>query len=155
MEFVILWKDESDFNIKEINMKRLLFVDDDLTAHALLKGMLTDWEITSAHSGTEALEILSQEYGFIVITDIHMPKMDGIKLLKTIRKEYPMVQVIVLSATDQSNNLLEAYMAGANDFISKPFNREEIIEALVNTERKIDRWKNAMSDIYDKKEKNW
>jgi YesN/AraC family two-component response regulator len=136
-------------------MKRILFVDDDVTAHALLKGMLTDWEIISAHSGAEALEILSQEVGVIVITDIHMPKMDGIKLLKTIRKEHPMVQVIVLSATDQSNNLLEAYQAGANDFISKPFNREEIIEALQNTERKIDRWKEAMSDIYDKKGKYW
>jgi CheY-like chemotaxis protein len=136
-------------------MKRILFVDDDLTAHALLKGMLPDWDIVSAHSGTEALEILSQEYGFIVVTDIHMPKMDGIKLLKTIREKYPMVQVIVLSATDQSNNLLEAYQSGANDFISKPFNREEIIEALTNTERKIDRWKNAMCDIYDKKERYW
>jgi YesN/AraC family two-component response regulator len=136
-------------------MKRILFVDDDVTAHALLKGMLSDWEITSAHSGENALEILSQEYGFIVITDIHMPKMDGITLLKKIRKEYPMVQVIVLSATDQSNNLLEAYKAGANDFISKPFNRDEIIEALINTERKIDRWKNAMADICDKKGQNW
>ena len=136
-------------------MKRILFVDDDVTAHALLKGMLPDWEITSAHSGANALEILSQEYGYIVITDIHMPKMDGITLLKTIRKEYPMVQVIVLSATDQSNNLLEAYQAGANDFISKPFNRDEIIEALINTERKIDRWKNAMCDIYDKKGQYW
>jgi len=136
-------------------MKRILFVDDDVTAHALLKGMLPDWEIISAHSGAEALDILSQEYGLIVITDIHMPKMDGITLLKTIRKEYPMVQVIVLSATDQSKNLLEAYQVGANDFISKPFNRDEIIEALTNTQRKIDRWKNAMSDIYDKKGKNW
>jgi len=136
-------------------MLRILFVDDDVTAHALLKGMLPDWEILSAYSGTEALDILSREYGLIVVTDIHMPKMDGLKLLERIRKEYPMVQVIVLSATDQSNNLLKAYQAGANDFISKPFNRDEIVEALIITERKIERWQNAMSDIYDKKGKNW
>ncbi|ETR73806.1 MAG: two component transcriptional regulator, partial [Candidatus Magnetoglobus multicellularis str. Araruama] len=140
---------------KERLMKRILFVDDDLTAHALLKGMLPDWQIISAHSGVEALEILEQEYGLIVITDIHMPKMDGITLLKNIREKHPMVQVIVLSATDQSNNLLAAYQAGANDFISKPFERDEIIEALANTQKKIDRWEHAMGNLYEKKGKNW
>jgi len=136
-------------------MKRILFVDDDITAHALLKGMLPDWEILSAHSGVEALDILEKEYGLIVITDIHMPKMDGITLLKNIRENHPMVQVIVLSATDQSKNLLEAYQAGANDFISKPFEREEIIDALTNTLRKIERWEKAMGHLHEKKGKCW
>ncbi|MBF0449883.1 MAG: response regulator [Candidatus Magnetomorum sp.] len=136
-------------------MKRILFVDDDITAHALLKAMLNDWEILSAHSGVEALEIMKHEYGLIVITDIHMPKMDGITLLKNIREKFPIVQVIVLSATDQSQNLLKAYEAGANDFISKPFEREDVLEALNNTIRKINRWEHAMGNLYDKKGKNW
>jgi len=136
-------------------MKRILFVDDDITAHALLKAMLPDWQIFSAHTGLEALEILEKEYGLIVITDVHMPKMDGIKLLKAIREKYPIVQVIVLSATDQSQVLLEAYKAGANDFISKPFERNDVMEALSNTTRKITRWEQAMGSLHEKKGKCW
>jgi len=141
--------------LKGTIMKRILFVDDDVTAHALIKAMLNDWEIISAYSGVEALDILENEYGVIVITDIHMPKMDGITLLKKIREEYPMIQVIVLSATDQSQNLLKAYEIGANDFISKPFEREDVLEAINNTMTKINRWTNAMGNLYQKKGKNW
>lgn len=140
---------------KEQTMKRILFVDDDKTAHPLLKAMFPDWQILSAYTGLEALEVLEKEYGLIVITDVHMPKMDGIKLLKAIREKHPMVQVIVLSATDQSQVLLEAYKAGANDFISKPFEREEVIEAINNTKRKIDRWEQAMGNLHEKKGKCW
>jgi len=136
-------------------MKRLLYVDDDPVAHDLMKGILNEWDVISAYSGLEALEVLEKEYGLIVITDIHMPKMSGIALLKEIKKKFPIIQVIVLSATEDTNNLLSAYEAGANDFILKPFNREEILLAINNTLSKIERWEKVMGDICKKKTKNW
>lgn len=136
-------------------MKRLLYVDDDPVAHDLMKGILKDWDVISAFSGIEALELLEKEYGLIVITDIHMPQMNGIQLIKEVRKSHPITQVIVLSATEEANHLLAAYEAGANDFILKPFNKDEIMLAINNTLSKIERWERAMGDICKKKPKIW
>jgi len=136
-------------------MKKILFVDDDPIAHDLMTGILKDWNFVSAHSGEEALKILEQEYGFIVITDIHMPGMTGIELIHKIREKFPIVQTIVLSSTEDTNNILAAYEAGANDFILKPFDKEKILNTVNNTMEKIKRWENAMGEACMKKDKVW
>lgn len=134
-------------------MRAILIVDDDELIHLLLKGILSDWEeIKSAYSADEALEFLEKELGYIVITDIHMPGgMDGIELLKTIRRKYSMTQVIVASATEDMNEIITAFSAGANDFITKPFNGEEVRSALMHTEDKLTRWEETMKGLHFRK----
>lgn len=127
---------------------KILFVDDDLMTHAVIKDILKDWDLTTASSAEEALNNFPEGYGLIVLSDIHMPGMGGIEFLRTIKREYPYVQVIMVSSTEDSKNLLEAYEAGANDFVVKPFNHKDIINALNNTMEKNRRWKDALGQLY-------
>ncbi len=136
-------------------MRKLLFVDDDPISHDIMESILEGgWEILSAFSGEEALECLQREFGLLVITDINMPGMNGLELLSHIRAKHPFVQVIIVSDTEESENLLKAYELGANDFIVKPFDSRDIIDTLDNTLKKVERWESAMSKIMDKRRRN-
>lgn len=132
---------------------KILFVDDDLMTHAIIKDILKDWELTTASSAEEALDNFPEGYDLIVLTDIHMPGMGGIEFLRKIKDQYPYVQVIMVSSTDDTRNLLEAYEAGANDFIVKPFDKKDIILALENTLHKNKRWKDALGQLFLQKKK--
>lgn len=132
---------------------KILFVDDDLMTHAIIKDILKDWDLTTASSAQEALDNFPEGYDLIVLTDIHMPGMGGIEFLRKIKDQYPYVQVIMVSSTDDTRNLLEAYEAGANDFIVKPFDRKDIIFALENTLHKNKRWKDALGQLFLQKKK--
>ncbi len=127
---------------------KILFVDDDTIMQEMIRSFLQDWEVLIASSAEEALEIFPDDYDLIVLTDIHMPGMSGIDLLRKIKTTRPYVQVIMISSTEDTTNLLQAYEAGANDFIVKPFNREDILTALDNTVQKNIRWKKALGQLY-------
>jgi len=129
----------------------ILFVDDDPVAHELIKSYLKDWEIRSAYSGKDALEILGEESIKIVISDINMPGMDGLDLLREIKRTRGIVQVIIATATEQVQDLLGALEAGANDFLLKPFRKDDVEEALEHTLLKLERWKGKMKDLFKKK----
>ncbi len=127
---------------------KILFVDDDLMTHAVIKDILKDWDLTILSSAEEALSNFPDGHNLIVLTDIHMPGMGGIEFLKEIKRKYPYVQVIMVSSTEDTRNLLEAYEAGANDFVVKPFDREDILSAIDNTIKKNKRWKDALGQLY-------
>ena len=81
--------------------KRLLIVDDNLTNRTILKDQLEQWKLapTLAASGVEALNILATDSRYdLILTDMQMPYMDGIRLSKTIRERYPRVPIILLSS---------------------------------------------------------
>ena len=127
---------------------KILFVDDDLMTHEVIKNILKDWDLTILSSAEEALSNFPDGHNLIVLTDIHMPGMGGIEFLKEIKRKYPYVQVIMVSSTEDTRNLLEAYEAGANDFVVKPFDREDILSAIDNTIKKNKRWKDALGQLY-------
>ncbi|MBF0228136.1 MAG: response regulator [Desulfamplus sp.] len=136
---------------------KVLFVDDDLMTHAMMKDILKGWELIIASCAEEALDNFPEGYDLIVLTDIHMPGMGGVEFLRQIKKKYPYVQVIMVSSTEDTRNLLEAYEAGANDFVVKPFDRRDILKALENTIEKNKRWKDALGQLYlnkNRKSKN-
>jgi CheY-like chemotaxis protein len=81
--------------------KRLLIVDDNLTNRTILKNQLEQWNLTPtlAASGVEALNILAADSRYdLVLTDMQMPFMDGVRLSKTIRERYPRLPIILLSS---------------------------------------------------------
>ncbi|MDY6842560.1 MAG: response regulator [Thermodesulfobacteriota bacterium] len=131
----------------------ILFVDDDPLAHELIKKYLRDWDIQFAYSAEDALSILNRENILIVMTDIMMPGMDGITLLREIKKTRGLIQVIIVSASEELEDLMNALEVGANDFILKPLKKKDIEGALENSMAKITRWKTTMKTLFQKRRK--
>lgn len=115
------------------NKPNILIVDDDQLIRELLGTFISSFGfgLAMANDGLEAVEKLSEENFAIVITDIMMPNMDGSELLKYIRKNFPHIAVIVVTAYGGTFNYTDVIKAGASDFISKPFNVDEL-EAKLN-----------------------
>ncbi len=113
--------------------KRILLVDDDQSILEILSDMMAifghDYE--TATDGVDALDKLKKNFFHIVITDMMMPTMDGMELLKYINANYPAIKVIVVTGYDRTFTYTDVIRAGASDFISKPFNTDEL-EAKIN-----------------------
>jgi len=113
--------------------KDILIVDDEIDMLQLLKRSLEpdlECRIETATSGKEALRILSQKYFDLVLADLKMPGMDGLELLETIKREFPDLTVVMMTAFGGVETAVEAMRNGAYDFISKPFDHETIIVRL-------------------------
>lgn len=117
-------------------MLKVLIVEDEVLARTGLR-TLVDWEANGfvlcgeAVDGQEALELLEREPADIVITDIRMPVMDGLELIRRIRERGWPCQVVVLSSYDDFDYVRQALVLGARDYIHKPtMTPEDIIAAL-------------------------
>lgn len=112
---------------------KILLVDDDPSVLAILTDLMAIFghEYVTAKDGHEAMEKLQQDYFHIVLTDMMMPGMDGMELLKHIHSNYPHIKVMVVTGYDRAFTYTDVIMAGASDFISKPFNTDEL-EAKIN-----------------------
>jgi two-component system cell cycle response regulator len=113
--------------------KSVLCVDDDPGIRGLLHEIITSLGHSSitAADGIDALEKLEDGHFDIVITDISMPRMDGIELIKKIITDYNDVDVIVITAYEMTYKYTDIIALGVSDFISKPFNVNEL-EAKLN-----------------------
>ena len=140
---------------KELNDSKkqmpILFVDDDPIAHTLMRECLKGRKVHYAYSAEDALAIMEEESIPIVITDIYMEEMDGIEFTRKVKKIRNTVQVIIITGYSETENLINALDAGANDFLVKPLKKDKLIEALESTEAKIVRWKDALKDLFSKK----
>jgi len=109
---------------------RILIVDDDDIATDILANALTQFghHVTSARSGREALELMRSCSYRLVVLDWEMPEMTGIDLCRHIRRRYSSgyVYVILLTARRGTQSIVEGLNAGADDFISKPFEPQEL-----------------------------
>lgn len=108
--------------------KKILIVDDDPVLLNLMGNYIGYFghEYSTAANGLEAKEKLEKETFGIVITDMMMPKMDGMQLLQHIRATYPRTNVIVITGYDRTFTYTDVIKAGASDFIAKPFNADEL-----------------------------
>jgi len=114
--------------------KRVLIVDDDQAVHKLLNTILKSDHcvIESAFTGDEALASVSENTYDLVLTDIYMPGMDGLSLLKHIRAAEPQTSVIIMTAQTTPANVLESFSNQAFAYISKPFSRTAILDLVAN-----------------------
>ncbi|WAA09279.1 response regulator transcription factor [Fervidibacillus albus] len=115
---------------------KVLIVDDELLIRQGIKYLL-DWEkegfevIGEAANGKEALQIIKTNQPHIVITDIVMPVLDGESLIKVIKREYPEIEIVVLSSFDQFEYVRSSFQNGVVDYILKPnLNSDELLEIL-------------------------
>lgn len=110
---------------------RILIAEDDFTSRRMLEAMLVKWgyEVVIACDGNEAWDILQTEHApKLVILDWMMPGMDGVEICRKVRQdiEDSPFYLILLTMRDSKEDIVSGLRAGANDYISKPFNREEL-----------------------------
>ena len=107
---------------------RILVVDDDESLRWVTQVQLeqTGYAVSAAANGPQALDVIQQAGTDLVITDLMMPGMSGLDLLKKIRSEYPSLLVIVVTAFGTVETAVEAMKGGAYDYITKPVNMDEL-----------------------------
>jgi DNA-binding NtrC family response regulator len=116
----------------------ILIVDDEEGLREGLKKLLEDegYAVVGAETGEEALQVLQQSHIDLVLTDMRMPGMNGIDLLKRIRELHGELGVIILTGYGQIESYIEAMNFGAIEYVSKPFKVNElkfIINKVLNT----------------------
>jgi len=109
--------------------KKILLAEDDNNLGNLLRNYLIakKYDAFLSVNGKEALEAFRKDEFNICIIDIMMPEMDGLTLTKEIRKINPNIPVIFLTAKNQKENIIEGFITGADDYITKPFSMEELL----------------------------
>lgn len=110
-------------------MTRILIVDDSRTSRKILKGILEGegYEVIGeATNGQEGYERYGELKPDVVTMDITMPVLDGIEALKKIKGEYPDAKVVMVTAAGQKTKMVEAVQSGASEFVSKPFEPEQL-----------------------------
>ena len=109
-------------------MKKILVVDDELNMLLVLEAMLKKekYEVATASDGLEALAILKDDDVAVVVTDLKMPKLDGLGLLSKIENDYPSIPVIIITAHGTITTAVEALKKGAFDYITKPFDQDDL-----------------------------
>ncbi|HEY6104463.1 MAG TPA: sigma-54 dependent transcriptional regulator [Anaeromyxobacteraceae bacterium] len=118
-------------------MTHVLIVDDELNIRRVLAAMLKrdGYEVTAAADGEQALAVLARAPVQVVVTDLVMPRLDGLSLLRRVAADYPDVPVIVITAHGTVDSAVAALKAGAFDFITKPFEQEELKKVIAKAAR--------------------
>jgi two-component system alkaline phosphatase synthesis response regulator PhoP len=130
----------------------ILLVEDEEHLQEALKLNLEmeGYEVTSAYDGVQALTAIENEYFDLVILDVMLPELDGISVAETIRLQNNEVPVLMLSAKNTSADRVLGLKKGADDYLTKPFNLEELllrVHKLIDKNRKIQD-KTSVADSY-------
>jgi DNA-binding NtrC family response regulator len=133
----MFWNEPPD---KEILLNRILIVDDELNMRLVLQAMLRKdgYEVAAASDGLQALDILKAGPIDVVVTDLKMPKLDGLGLLEIMIRDYPATPVIMITAHGTVATAVDALKKGAFDYISKPFDQDDlkdVIQKAIRTRR--------------------
>jgi two-component system, OmpR family, alkaline phosphatase synthesis response regulator PhoP len=131
----------------------ILLVEDEENLHEALKLNLVmeGYTITSAYDGTAALKAIANEYFDLIILDIMLPEIDGISIIETVRINANEVPILILSAKNASADRVLGLKKGADDYLTKPFNLEELllrVAKLIEKNKKL-QVKDAIGDIYE------
>lgn len=107
----------------------VLIVEDDPGVQKYLKELLLDngYSVQIASDGIEALESIQKSQPDLVILDLGLPKLTGEAVVTEIRKNYPNLRVVILSAKDTLNDIIQGLNLGADDYLTKPFVADELL----------------------------
>jgi len=134
------------------NKGNILLVDDEENLHETLKMNLEleGYEVSSAFNGTQALKALANGYFDLVVLDVMMPEVDGITVTETMRVNSMDTPILMLSAKNTSADKVLGLKKGADDYLTKPFNLEELllrVEKLITKNLKL-QVKESIGDSY-------
>ncbi len=129
----------------------ILVVEDDDTIRDFIKEMLLDngYAAHSVSDGLQALDFFKKTVPDLVIMDLGLPSMTGSAVTTEIRKKHKDVPIIILTAKDSINDILSNFEIGADDYITKPFNADELLARVKARLKKTDGSSGAMLKIAD------
>ena len=139
--------------LRENSKANILLVEDEENLHEALKLNLEleGYEITSAYDGNEALQAIKDEYFDLIIMDVMLPGIDGISVTENIRLQNNEVPVLILSAKTTSADRVLGLKKGADDYMAKPFNLEELLlrvdKLILKNKKLLD--KETVGDTYE------
>ena len=133
-------------------MAKALVVDDEQNLRKVLAAMLKreGYDVSVAENGVQALAELRKNGADVVVTDQVMPQMGGLELLKTVLSEFPDVPVIMITAHGTVDSAVEAIKLGAFDYITKPFEQDELKQVISKAVRSRELGKNNISSMDEK-----
>ncbi|MEM7333313.1 MAG: response regulator [Chloroflexota bacterium] len=138
-------------------MPRILLIDDDRIIRKLVENSLTSlgYTVTTAESGAEGLKIVKDVNPDIIVTDKMMPGIDGFEVTRRLRREpkFANTPIIVLTGESDLEDKLGAFEAGADDYLSKPFEQKELAARITALLRRSEALKAAQNQIEENKNK--
>ncbi|MBN2097106.1 MAG: response regulator [Candidatus Omnitrophica bacterium] len=140
------------------NSNTILVVDDEVGPREALRMILQDkYNILTCDDPQEAMDVISSNGVDLVMLDLKMPKVDGIKLLKAMKAVDPDVEIVLITAYPSTQSAIEAMEFGAYDYVIKPFDKDKIEQVarkgiIRRTQRKLEKniSSNLISEIYKK-----
>lgn len=130
----------------------ILLVEDEENLHEALKTNLEleGYQVTSAYNGIDAMKAVQNEYFDLIIMDVMIPEIDGYTVTQNIRLTNTEVPILILSAKSSSEDRVTGLKKGADDYLTKPFNLEELllrVQKLIRKNKQLQD-KSAVGDIY-------
>lgn len=120
-------------------VRNILVIEDEKDLNRYLRELLTDngYSVQSATKGTEALEIIKKTEPDLILLDLGLPDIDGENICRQIKKEHPDLPIIILTAKDGVSNIVHGLDIGADDYMTKPFDGDELLARIKARLRKM------------------
>jgi two-component system, NtrC family, response regulator AtoC len=133
-----LWAAEQGVTVERVALRSILIADDEEPIRHVLTVLLSEhgFFVRAVKDGEEALRELSARDYDALVTDVRMPRVDGLKLVRAVQEQSPDTTVIVMSAYGSHDLALEAMKAGAYDYLGKPFRPDEVLLVLRKAEER-------------------
>ncbi len=117
-------------------MKILLIEDEKITRITLTNTLKKEgYEVSSSATGTAGMELLKQKKFDVIITDLRLPRMNGLDILKKVKEKTPQTEVIIITAFATVETAVEALKSGAYDYLTKPFSPDKLLSMLSHIEK--------------------
>jgi len=132
------------------NKYKILIVDEEEVVLCTLKKPLEQegYIVETAQSGTNAFEKVKSDKYHIVLINVIIPDMDGLELLRKIKKYDPMTQIIIMTDYSTMDKILTSLEYGANDYIYRPLkNAEYVMNIIDHSVQKLERWREVIVQI--------
>lgn len=129
---------------------KILLIDDEVEILNMLQRHLSlaGFDVTAVQTPFQALEEMDRELFNLAITDIRMPGMSGIELMRKLRQINPLMNIFIITGYANMSYVVDCLGEGAYDFFTKPFHHmDELIDAVSAGGRRAERWQNAMSAL--------
>jgi len=133
-------------------MVKIMIVDDEPIFREYLRSHI-DWELygfelcDEAKNGVDALKKIEKNTPDIILVDINMPFMDGLELSEKLKEEYPEILIIILTGHSEFEHARKAIRLGVIDFITKPFEKEELLRSLIKAKNKIQKERQEKANL--------
>lgn len=141
-----------DISNEDYSRYSILIVDDIPVNILLVQSMLSKmkFQIFSANSGQEALDMVKKSNPNIILMDVMMPGMNGFEVTRELKNnpDTQNIPVIIISALNSDSDVKEGLAAGANDFITKPFIQERVVNSILNQIKLVENEKEQKEDSY-------